>query len=134
MAKHRFFWHEIFRIWAQWFGVGLASIPAGITLGLLLRSGVGQKEARAIALSLGFVLALAFWVLIDRMFVVHPIECAIGISSNVIQFEVSAGAAKPSPTIAAAIVFVTLYTFQQPLTLPGGATLTTITCHAIPEL
>jgi hypothetical protein len=78
MAKHRFFWREIVRIWAQWFGVGLASIPAGITLGILLRNGIARKEALEIALSLGFVLALVFWILIGRMFAVKPIEYVMG--------------------------------------------------------
>jgi hypothetical protein len=127
------FWREFSKILAQWFGVGLSSILAGVTLGILLQNGVGQKEARGIALSLGFVLALAFWVMIGRLFVFHPIECAKGLSSTVVQFEANASAF-PAPAYAAAIVIISLYTFQQPLTLHGAPTVTTINYHACPKI
>ena len=117
MTRHNFLWHEFSRILAQWIGVGLSSLIAGIMLGILLRGGIQQKEARSIALSLGFVLALVFWVLIGRMFTAQPIECAMGISSTVVQFERSGTNNDPPAAIAAAVILcVSLYTFQHPVT------------------
>ena len=131
MAKHKLFLREIFRIWAQWFGIGLASIAAGITIGILLRNGVSLREARAIGLSVGFVLALAFWVLIGRMFVVRPVECARAMTATIVGFDSRANGF--APAFAAAVVCLSLYTSQHTLPLHSVTTLPITDFHALPK-
>lgn len=133
MATHKLFWREFSPVLAQWFGVGLASIVSGIALGIMLRKGIVQTEARAIALSLGFVLALAFWILIGRLFVVRPIECSVGMSPTSIQFEVSGGAYGPSPAFAAVVLCISIYTVHQSLPLHGAPTFTATNYHVLPK-
>lgn len=87
MSTHKVFWPEIMRVWVQWFGLGLAAIPAGLTLGILDRYGVNQKAALAIALAVGFILALAFWLLIARWIAVKPVEYTTGVCPTVVSLE-----------------------------------------------
>ena len=59
---------EILKIWFQWMGIGLAAIPSGIILGILLLSNVKQLEAQCISLAIGLILATVFWNLIGNYF------------------------------------------------------------------
>jgi hypothetical protein len=129
MSTDKVFWPEIFRMWAQWFGIGIASIPAGIILGLLLRSGVSSKNSIAIALSLGFVLSLTAWFLIGRLFVIKPVPCAIVASSNLVQLT---QLTQPQYALATAIFVVSLYPIQPPQ--QHGYPRMTAASNAIPQL
>lgn len=129
MSIHKAFWPEILRIWAQWFGIGLASIPSGLLLGILLRYGMKDKEALAIALSLGFVLALVFWVAIGRWFAVPEPQCVLAVSSANIQIE-----PVPALAFATAVLCVSLYAVQQPPAIHGMPSTMTANPDALSKL
>src|SRR5258708_23243340 len=61
-------WPETRRIIAQWVGVALASIISGVLLGILLRQNMNDKLALEVALPVGFLLALLFWIWSGRRF------------------------------------------------------------------
>jgi len=115
------------RIWAQWLGIGLAAIPSGLTLGVLLRYGINEKAAIAIALAVGFALAVTFWFLIARRIAVKPVECTTGFSPNVTSLD-------PAGAFVTAMLCVTLYSGQlQTVTMERSATSSVIP-HAISKL
>jgi hypothetical protein len=87
MSTRKLFWPEILRVWAQWFGLGLAAIPSGLIFGILEQRGTNQKAALAIALAVGFALALTFWVLIARLIAVKPVEYSSGVCPTVVSLE-----------------------------------------------
>ncbi len=68
MSARTAFWHETRRITAQWVGLALASIISGVLLGMLLRQGTNERLALEIALPVGFLLALLFWIWSGRRF------------------------------------------------------------------
>src|SRR5260370_34336167 len=61
-------WPETRRIIAQWVGVALASIISGVLLVMLLRQNMNDKLALEVALPVGFLLALLFWIWSGRRF------------------------------------------------------------------
>jgi len=87
MSTHTALWPEIRRAGAQWSGVVAASLMSGLLLGVLLRQGARQRLALEIAMSVGFLLAVIFWMLINRRFTVKPIQIQTPVSSNVPTFE-----------------------------------------------
>jgi hypothetical protein len=87
MSTRKVFWPEIMRVWAQWVGIGVAAVPAGLTFGVLLRNGIDEKAALAISLVIGFVLSLTCWIWIARHIAVKPDEYTTGVSSNPISLE-----------------------------------------------
>jgi hypothetical protein len=105
MATRKVYSHEILRILAQWLGLGMAAIPCGLLLGILMRYGVEEKTALAVSLPVGFVLAASSWVLVGRCIVVKPIEYTSGVCTDVVSLP-EYGA------VAIAVLCVTLYSFQ----------------------
>jgi hypothetical protein len=87
MSTHTAFWHETRRAVAQWVGVALASVLAGLLLGVLLHQGVSDKIALEIALPVGFLMALLFWIWTSRRFSTATIEYPVALSPTVAQFE-----------------------------------------------
>jgi hypothetical protein len=79
------FWLEVRRAIARWTGVMLASVFCGLLLGLLRRQGIAYRSALEIALPVGFLLALLFWIWVSSRF--------------------STAIAKPAPVSAAAVNF-----------------------------
>jgi hypothetical protein len=102
MSTRKVFLPEIMRVWAQWIGLGLAAIPAGLILGILEQRGINEKAARAVALVIGFVLAITFWILIARWIAVRPIEYTTGVCPAVISLEPA------YPIVAVALLCVTI--------------------------
>jgi hypothetical protein len=127
MATTKVYLPEIMRIWAQWLGLGLAAIPCGLALGILLRYGVGQVAALAFALPIGFVLAVVFWTLIGRWVAVRPIEYTICACSDTLSLD-RAGA------FAVAMLCITLHSYQPPSGVSGHSTLPSAIHDAIPQL
>lgn len=126
MATPKWFWPEIMRIWAQWMGVGIASIPAGITLGILLREGVSQPAATAFGLSVGFVFAGILWMLIGRLIGVRPVRYTMGFSSTVLSLE-------PACAVAAvAVLCVTISVPPQTGSVDQSSGVNPVAGHAIP--
>ncbi len=82
-------WPETRRIIAQWVGVALASIISGVLLGILLRQNMNDKLALEIALPVGFLLALLFWIWGGRWLSVGTtrITVLVPVSSAVPNFE-----------------------------------------------
>lgn len=68
MSAHMEFWLEVRRAIARWTGVMIASVICGLLLGLFRRQGIAYKTALEMALPVGFLLALLFWVLLSRRF------------------------------------------------------------------
>lgn len=88
MTTKAAFWPETSRIIGQWIGIATASVLSGLLLGILSREGVGEKLALEIALPIGFLLALIFWVLIGYWFRTRTAGISVPVSSNVTNFEV----------------------------------------------
>ena len=126
MAMHKVFWSEIARIWAQWMGIGLAAIPSGLILGVLLRYGINEKAALAIALAVGFATAVTFWFLIARWVVVKPVDWTTGISPNVISLDY-AGA-------FVTVLCITLYSAQLQTGTMERSDTSSVIPHAISKL
>ncbi len=96
MSAHTAFWLELRHAFARWTGIVLASLFSGLLLGILRRQGVAYRSALEIAVPVGFVLALGFWVWISSRFS-------------------SAAIAKPAPVSASAVNFegqITIVSFQ----------------------
>jgi ABC-type Fe3+-siderophore transport system permease subunit len=106
MAKHIFYWHEVRRVAAQWIGVALASVLAGVLMGTLIREGFADRLALKVSMSAGFTLAVVFWVLVERRFAVVGIRSANAFSPTAIQFQTAA--------FATAVLIVSVYTVQVP--------------------
>lgn len=113
MSTYKVCLPEIIRVWAQWLGFGLAAIPTGILLGLLLKYGMNEAVALVFVLPLGFILGIVAWVLIGRWVVAKPVEYTIGVCTDVVSLPDYAGA------VAVAVLCVTLYSFQ-PLSGTGN--------------
>ena len=62
------FWFEFRHAVGQWMGIVLTAIFSGIVLGTLLRHGMNEKSALEIAIPLGFLFAIGFWLSIARSF------------------------------------------------------------------
>jgi len=115
MATHRLFWRELVRAWAQWVGLGIAAIPAGIILGSLERQGVSERASLTIALIVGFVLALGLWILIGRHFSVLVVQYTQAAASpTILQFAGEQGALIPAGAFAVAVLAVSVYCVQLP--------------------
>ena len=114
MSTHKQFWRELMRVWAQWLGLGLAAIPSGVILGVLEQRGVNGKAALAVALSVGFVLALVLWVWIGRRFAVVAVEYTTAASPILVQFESQQGALMPTAAFATAVLVISMYCVQTP--------------------
>lgn len=128
MSTRKLCWPEIMRIWAQWAGIGLAAIPTGLILGLLLRYGASQTSALALALPVGFALALTFWILIARWIAIKPVAYTMAVSPNVISLE-------PAAAIAAtAILCLTLYSFHGSMGIVDQPRTASGIPHAFPQL
>src|SRR5271170_7687062 len=99
------FWPETRRVFGQWVGVALASVLSGLFLGILVRLGLDQERALEVALPVGFLLALLFWVLVDRWFLVRTarMSMSVPISPNVTNFEEQ----PPTPAYSVAPPFTT---------------------------
>jgi hypothetical protein len=89
MTTYRAFWPETRRIIAQWVGIAMASVLSGSLLGLLIRQGLDREHAFETALPVGFLLAILFWVLVDRWFLTRSARMSVStpISPNVPTFE-----------------------------------------------
>jgi len=109
MAVQAAFWPETRRAIAQWIGIVLASVFSGLLLGILSRQGVSDKLALEIALPVGFLLALLFWISISYWFSTRGVRIPVvqPLSSNFPNIE-------GDPTIKA-------YLFQVPPTIPTMA-------------
>lgn len=57
---------EALKIWIQYLGVGIASIPAGVLYAVLLRGGVNQKLAIGICVVVGVLLGFFVWRFLDK--------------------------------------------------------------------
>ncbi len=126
MLVRRLFWPELIRVWAQWLGIGLAAIPSGLILGVLEKHGTDHKAALAVALAVGFILALAIWLLIARQTALKPVEYTVGVSYTVISLE---------PACAVAAVALLCVTLSGTLSSGMGDQLTganSSSGHAIP--
>jgi hypothetical protein len=67
MAHHELsLLRETLKIWFQYLGVGIASIPAGVLYVLLLRSKVSQNLAIAVCAVTGLLLVFFSWRVIDK--------------------------------------------------------------------
>jgi len=75
-------WPEIRRIVAQWVGVTLASIISGVLLGILLRQNINEKLALEIALPVGFLLAMLFWIWSDRRFSASATRITVPVAAS----------------------------------------------------
>lgn len=95
-------WLETRRIIAQWIGVVGASILSGVLLGVLRRQGMSRTLALELALPVGFLLALLFWVWLSRRFSPKPIEINVPISAFV-------------PTFDSQLPAVPVYSYQGPV-------------------
>lgn len=82
-------WSETRRAIAQWIGIVLASVLSGLLLGILLRQGVSDKLALEVALPVGFLLALLFWISISYWFSTRSVRISmvVALSSNIPNFE-----------------------------------------------
>ena len=89
MTTKAAFWPETRRIFMQWAGVVLASVLSGFLLGVLLRQGMGERLALEIALPVGFLLALLFWIWSSRRFSTTDatITVPVPLSSTITNFE-----------------------------------------------
>jgi hypothetical protein len=115
MSTGKSSWRELVRVWAQWFGLALAAIPAGLVLGILEQRGVNERFAIGTALAVGFVLALVMWIWIGRQFAVMVVEYSPAASPTVIQFESELGTYVPAGAFAAAVLVMSVYCIQVPL-------------------
>jgi hypothetical protein len=109
MLTHKAFWREITGVWAQWFGLGLAAIPAGLILGILEQHGMDERKALTIALAFGFVLALVLWIWIGHHFAVVMVEYTFAAATTTFQFEGTEGALVPAAAFATAVLAMSLY-------------------------
>jgi hypothetical protein len=78
------FWPEVRRAFARWTGVVLASVLSGLLLGILRDRGIAYKLALEIAVPVGFLLALLFWIWLSREFpvtVAAPVPLTISPNS-----------------------------------------------------
>ncbi len=87
MATRISFWLETRRALAQWTGIVLASFVSGILLGVLRRQGVTYRISLEIAIPVGLLFALLFWVWLTRRFVVRNIEVSVPVSTNTVTLE-----------------------------------------------
>jgi hypothetical protein len=125
MSTYKVCLPEMMRVWAQWLGLGLAAIPSGAFLGILLKSGVNEAAALAFALPVGFVLGIVAWIVVGRWIVVKPIEYTTGLSFETISLD-RAGA------FAVAMLCITLHSTQPQMTNQMGNTVSALH-HAIPQ-
>jgi hypothetical protein len=86
MVRYSFSWREVLRTWGQWASAGLAAVPTGILLAVMLRKGIDVHQARIIAASLGLILALVLWNITGRFLAAPPVKQTTGISMNAVQF------------------------------------------------
>jgi hypothetical protein len=87
MSAPTSFWLETRQTIAQWTGIVMASALSGVLLGVLRRQGVVYRPALEIALPVGFLLALLFWIWLSRQFSIKAIQIPVPISPNVTNFE-----------------------------------------------
>jgi hypothetical protein len=87
MSAHMEFWLEVRRAIARWTGVMIASVICGLLLGLLRREGVPYKAALEMALPVGFLLALLFWVWVTYRFSRESLQLPLPASATVPTFE-----------------------------------------------
>jgi hypothetical protein len=87
MLAQTSFWLEVKRTASQWTGVVAASILSGLLLGVLRQQGVQYKPALEMALPVGFLLALLFWIWIGSRFAVKAIDIPIPVSATIPTFE-----------------------------------------------
>jgi len=67
MARRIPYWlRELLKVWAQYLGVGAASIPAGVIYALLLQWNMAQNIALLIAVPIGVIFAYFAWNAIDK--------------------------------------------------------------------
>ncbi len=94
MSTHTTLWSEVRGVAAQWVGIVLAAILSGLLLGILMRDGINEKLSLEIALPVGFLLALLFWILASRQRLTRRavIEMPLPVSMTVINFEVQSTA------------------------------------------
>jgi hypothetical protein len=134
MSTHTAFWPETRRAIAQWAGIVLASVLSGSLLSILLRQGMNERLALRVALSVGFLMAVLFWLLISRRFAGTAVEYTVGVSTNVISLERADGTQEQSLALAAAVIIcISLYPSQPP-TSQGGVPIMVSVHHAIPKL
>jgi hypothetical protein len=134
MVQRSSFWREILKVWLQWGAVGLAAIPSGIVLALLLKKGLTQLEARGVAIALGAILAIVFWNLIERKFAVHPQVYAVGFSSNVFQVEFTDQSARTAPVFATVVLCISIPAYSALSSMPTALTLTPVQVDAISQI
>jgi hypothetical protein len=101
-----FSWRKFLQIWAQWLGIGLASVFGGILLGLLLKSGLSQPMSLSIAVVCALTLSFWLWKIIGRQFLVRQKQSYFGVSPYVVQI------GGPQPAIAAVVI---CYIFLHPV-------------------
>jgi hypothetical protein len=133
MARRRLFWRELLRTWMQWLGVGIASIPAGLLLGAMLKEGFPLREARAVAVPVGFILALAIWGLLGRRLAAKVVPFAPAISQTVFQFEVSDGVIRTSPAFAVVVLCISVQIPSNGPSTHQVKTFTPVNIYALPQ-
>jgi urea transporter len=87
MSFHMPFWLEVRRAIARWTGVILASVLSGLLLGALRRQGMAYRSALEWALTLGFILALLFWIWISSQFSGVSVARPAPVSPDAVNFE-----------------------------------------------
>jgi hypothetical protein len=58
----------------------MASVLSGVLLGILRRQGVAYRPALEMALPVGFLLALLFWIWLSRQFSIKAIQIPVPIA------------------------------------------------------
>jgi hypothetical protein len=106
MSTRISFWLETRRALAQWIGIVLASIVSGILLGVLRRQGLTYRLSLEIAVPVGLLCALLFWVWLTRRFVAKNVEISVPVSINAVTLEGD---------------FTVVYCYSQALTEPAIA-------------
>jgi membrane-associated phospholipid phosphatase len=113
MIGRIFYWPEIRRIFAQWAGVVLASVLAGVLLGMLEMGGANEKMALEISLPAGFILAAILWNLIGHRFAVTIVRYAVAGAATTVEFQGERGMPLPTAAFAtAAALVVSVYCIQ----------------------
>lgn len=105
MLAHRAFWLEVRRAFAQWTGVVLASVLSGLLLGILRRQGIPYKPSLEMALPVGFLLALLFWLWISSRYSRALAAMPASVSPAAVNFE-----GQPATTVSFQFVEITIET------------------------
>ena len=118
MATRTAFWPDVRRAGAQWAGVVLASMLSGLLLGTLRHQGIAEKLALEIAVPVGLLLALWFWIEASRRFasviIVDTVPVyAVATLSTAVQFQ---GGCEPAylPTAAFATAVLIVFLSSAP--------------------